>query len=148
MRKCQPFFLKEKEIPADGWGAIRFAKPAPGRKGLTLELSKVVAYMREHGWYQRSPTVTSYDHDLPFDGETSRIRSLIAHIEKGLDLPPVQLYVAAVGGICFPDGRHRITLLHAAGYETIQAEVPTSDWAEIESHLGYVKPAQVHRPRC
>lgn len=147
MRKCQPFFFKEKEIPAGGWGAIKFAKPGSACKGVTLDLGKVVAYMREHGWYQRSPTVTSYDHDLPFNGEVSRIRSLIQRILEGADIPPVQLFVAEVGGICFPDGRHRITLLHAAGYETIQAEVPTSDWAEIESQLGYAKPAQVHRPR-
>lgn len=123
-------------------------KSSSTRKGVTLDLKKVAAYMREHGWYQRSPTVASYDHDLPFDGEVKRIRSLIAHIKSGAALPPVQLYMAEVGGICFPDGRHRITLLHAAGYETILAEVPASDVAEIQSTLGYAKPKPVHRPRC
>lgn len=136
MRKCQPFF-SEQEIPAGGWGVITFSKPAPTHKGLTLDLGNVVTYMREHGWYQRSPTVLSYDHDLPFDGEVSRIRSLIGYIRGGGQLPPVKLYVSEVGGICFSDGRHRITLLHAAGYKTIEAEVPSKDVAEIANALGW-----------
>lgn len=136
MRKCQPFFAA-KEIPSGGWGVIKFSKPTSTRKGLTLDLDTVVAYMREHGWYQRSPTVTSYDHDLPFDGEVSRIRSLIGHIQEGGELPPVKLYVSDVGGICFPDGRHRITLLHVAGYKTIEAEVPDEDADEIAHALGW-----------
>lgn len=142
-------FLAAREIPAEGFGTVRFHYVEERGKILVhLDLAKVRALWSAEGIYRRSPDVTSYDHDLPFDGHAARLRSLIDVIrgrerpgdpERRLGLPPVIVDLLP-GGFTFGDCRHRITLLTAAGYTSVPALVRDGAAAAVACALGAVRP--------
>jgi hypothetical protein len=98
----------------------------------------IFAYWRDDGWYQRSPNVRSYDHDLPFDGQLARLAGIARMIKNDEPLPPVSISWGdgPRAGLCFPDGRHRIVLLASLGYSSIPAEIPVAEKPRILALVG------------
>lgn len=132
-------FLRMQDIQRADWGRVVFSPVEDGRALVHLCLASVADYWRTHGIYQRSPRVTSYTHDLPFDGDPQRLRSLMELIKRGGSLPPVEVGLGA-GGLSFPDGRHRIVLLHVAGYTSIPASVAREHAADVIGLCGASAP--------
>lgn len=91
-------------------------------------------YWKEDNWYQRSEKVSSYNHDLPFDGCGKRIESLIRAVNKKVELPPIELTFGD-RGISFPDGRHRIMLFSAIGQGLIPAMVKKDSAEDLSKYL-------------
>lgn len=136
--KNSPYFHTSAEIPAKGYGPLVVDCRHSNKPIVHLNVAKVVS---DPDWYPRSPAVLSYQHDLPFNGDERRIRQLVELIQAKAELPPVQVFLSCRRDrICYPDGRHRIMLLHAAGYASVPAEVPQGDVEVIQRLIGCERP--------
>lgn len=100
-----------------------------GHEVVYLSPAKIIEYWRQDGIYQRSPHVTSYKHDLPWDAEPKRLLSLVGVANKGVSIPPIDIFVSQgrSEGVCFPDARHRSVIAFINQHETIAAQVKPSD---------------------
>ncbi|MEP8041617.1 hypothetical protein ABJY94_18485 [Vibrio parahaemolyticus] len=105
-----------------------------GHSVVWVSPSALFRYWEQDNWYQRSKNVSSYNHELPFDGCGSRILSLVEAINKGIELPPIKLSIG-MKGICFPDGRHRIMLFTAIEQELIPALIEIEDEQALKSFM-------------
>jgi hypothetical protein len=132
-----PFFCARDEIDAAGYGLIDVDCRSCAKAVIHLDLAKVV---RDPNWYPRDPAVRSYRHDLPFNGDEQRIRSLIRLLQSTHRLGPASVFLGVDGAVCYPDGRHRVMLLHAAGYRSLPAEVPPEQAQAIAKVIGCETP--------
>ena len=125
-------YFRMSTIKAMKFEAVNFdvSEVPSGYELIHISLPETIKYWSDNNWYQRSHNVTSYGHDLPFDGYVKNIKSLMSAVIKGASLPPVLLSYSHEGnkpGICFPDGRHRITLFSIAGLLSIPAIIKSED---------------------
>ncbi|MFV8385219.1 hypothetical protein ACNO5E_14115 [Vibrio parahaemolyticus] len=96
--------------------------------------TKIFQYWEKHNWYQRSPYVTSYKHDLPFDGCGERALSIVMAGNNNITLPAIELTLFN-NRLGFPDGRHRVMVTHCLGIPLIPAKVKKLDSSKIEALL-------------
>lgn len=137
MKKTRTFFFESNQISASGYGTIRFNKSHnENEEIISLDLMAIMEYWRQHNVYQRSRKVTSYKHDLPFDGCGKRIQSLIFLIKRNDILEPIDIHLSETQKLCFADGRHRVMLLSQAGYASIFAKVRKDESEKIIAMLG------------
>lgn len=104
---------------------------------IAVDVGGVMRYWREHGIYQRSPTVASYRHDLPWDVDTARIDRILQAAKASITLPPVDISLSEGRwkGVCFPDGRHRFCVAALLGMESVPARVRRQDAELIQAYL-------------
>ncbi len=92
---------------------------------------KIEKYWIDNNWYQRSPNVTSYKHELPWDADPKRLISIVKATNKGISMPPIDIHVGFRNRLCFPDGRHRSVLAMINEHSTITAKVKLKDKQKI-----------------
>ena len=88
---------------------------------------KIRRYWEDDNCYQRSPNVTSYKHDLPWDAEPKRLLSLVKAANTSITVPPIQVHAGYKGGLSFPDGRHRSVIAMINNHSVVKAEVSISE---------------------
>ena len=150
-------FQYANHIPATGFGPIYFeAIQSDTHTVINLDLSKIVAYWKSNNRYQRSPNVTSYSHDIPFNAEPDRLLKFTRLLREGSALPPIYVDLGFRQTVGFTDGRHRTVLLYLAGYTSIVALVKKNEACTLGELLGtgspdkrlYCNLSKPHMPKC
>jgi hypothetical protein len=137
--KEAPYFYSAVEIPREGFGQLAVDCAQCNGTVVHLDLAKVVS---DPMWYPRSAYIQSYRHDLPFDGDEARIRSLISLVRRTRVLHPATVFSGKHNRnlVSYADGRHRIMLLFAAGYQSMPACVPHNDAEVVQRLIGCNEP--------
>lgn len=104
---------------------------------VNLDTYKIKEYWKDNDIYQRSKEVTSYKHNLPWDMDIARLRSLVNIINDGEAIFPIEVFIGHKNGLCFPDGRHRtiVSIINKIPY--IKALVKKIEAEKISAVIGY-----------
>jgi hypothetical protein len=92
------FFHTADNISPASFAQIKVSfEPVMGMRRVRPSPAKMTEYWKEHGRYADVPSVTSWTHDLPFNVDENRVRSLFCAMEARMALPPELVGVSGDG---------------------------------------------------